>query len=202
MACSETPAATAFLVDSLISSASGGGGGGGRGGGGSSYYPNNGGVYLPQAPDLPYGLQSYGLFPVLSKCSEDLPPPPPPPSMVPTPHTYMTGMEVWLDPPRSCSLEEPTSPQATSCSFAPIFSWAEILSGSRVRAFRDKNPKGHFCEGRPGIILPLPFIAKKKVCAAGIPAAMEHLSDCNSEVLLIGMFPNFYRVGHCNTDCS
>ncbi|XP_025022440.1 homeobox protein Hox-A10 [Python bivittatus] len=31
----------------------------------------------------------------------------------------MSGMEVWLDPPRSCSLEEPTSPQATSCSFAP-----------------------------------------------------------------------------------
>lgn len=130
MACSETPAANAFLVDSLISSASGrgeggGGGGGGvavvggRGGGGSSYYPNNGGVYLPQASELPYGLQSYGLFPVLSKCSDDLPPPPPPPSMVPTPHTYMSGMEVWLDPPRSCSLEEPTSPQATSCSFAP-----------------------------------------------------------------------------------
>nr|ADD54545.1 HOXA10 [Pantherophis guttatus] len=134
MACSETPAANAFLVDSLISSASGrgeGGGGGGGGGGGvavgggggrgggSSYYPNNGGVYLPQASELPYGLQSYGLFPVLSKCSDDLPPPPPPPSMVPTPHTYMSGMEVWLDPPRSCSLEEPTSPQATSCSFAP-----------------------------------------------------------------------------------
>ncbi|XP_063159877.1 homeobox protein Hox-A10 [Candoia aspera] len=133
MACSETPAANAFLVDSLISSASGrgeggggcgggggvagGGGGGGRGGGGG-YYPNNGGVYLPQASDLPYGLQSYGLFPVLSKRSEDLPPPPPP-GMVPTPHTYMSGMEVWLDPPRSCSLEEPTSPQATSCSFAP-----------------------------------------------------------------------------------
>uniref|UniRef100_A0A670YBY0 Uncharacterized protein n=1 Tax=Pseudonaja textilis TaxID=8673 RepID=A0A670YBY0_PSETE len=127
MACSETPAANAFLVDSLISSASGGGGGGGRGGGGSSYYPNNGGVYLPQAPDLPYGLQSYGLFPVLSKCSEDLPPPPPPPSMVPTPHTYMSGMEVWLDPPRSCSLEEPTNPPPPRA-----FSWAKILSGSRV----------------------------------------------------------------------
>uniref|UniRef100_A0A8C7E3W3 HOXA10 n=1 Tax=Naja naja TaxID=35670 RepID=A0A8C7E3W3_NAJNA len=170
MACSETPAANAFLVDSLISSAAGRGegggggggggvavGGGGRGGGGSSYYPNNGGVYLPQAPDLPYGLQSYGLFPVLSKCSEDLPPPPPPPSMVPPPHTYMSGMEVWLDPPRSCSLEEPTSPQATS--YCPRQCSCRLKEPSGI-----KNPKGHF----------LPFIAKKKVCAAGIPAAMEH----------------------------
>ncbi|KAL8165345.1 UNVERIFIED_CONTAM: Homeobox protein Hox-A10 [Gekko kuhli] len=31
----------------------------------------------------------------------------------------MSGMEVWLDPPRSCRMEEPESPQATSCSFAP-----------------------------------------------------------------------------------
>ncbi|XP_066484699.1 homeobox protein Hox-A10 [Tiliqua scincoides] len=121
MACSDSPAANSFLVDSLISSASvrgeGGGGGGGVGGGGGSggYYPNSG-VYLPQATDLSYGLQSYGLFPVLSKRNEG-----PSQSMVPASHTYMSGMEVWLDPPRSCHLEEPPpeSPQATSCSFTP-----------------------------------------------------------------------------------
>ncbi|XP_042328061.1 homeobox protein Hox-A10 [Sceloporus undulatus] len=144
MACSDSPAANSFLVDSLISSASsrgegggsgggagggdgGGGGGGGVGGGGGSgvgggggsggnggYYPNNGGVYLPQTSELSYGLQSYGLFPVLGKRNEG-----PSPSMVPASHTYMSGMEVWLDAPRSCRLEEPESPQATSCSFAP-----------------------------------------------------------------------------------
>ncbi|CAI5788513.1 Hox-A10 [Podarcis lilfordi] len=126
MACSESPAANSFLVDSLISSASsrgeggggGGGGGGGVGGGGGggsgSYYPNNSGVYLPQASDLSYGLQSYGLFPVLSKRNEG-----PSPSVAPASHAYMSGMEVWLDPPRSCRLEEHESPQATSCSFAP-----------------------------------------------------------------------------------
>ncbi|XP_020637736.3 homeobox protein Hox-A10 [Pogona vitticeps] len=126
MACSEGPATNSFLVDSLINSASGrgegggggggvaGGGGGGGGGNGGGFYPNNSGVYLPQASDLSYGLQSYGLFPVLSKRNEG-----PSPSMVPASHTYMSGMEVWLDPPRSCRLEEPESPQATSCSFAP-----------------------------------------------------------------------------------
>lgn len=135
MACSESPAANSFLVDSLISSASvrgeggggggggaggaggeggGGGGGGGVGGGGSGgYYPNSS-VYLPQTPELSYGLPSYGLFPVLSKRNEG-----PPQSMVPASHTYMSGMEVWLDPPRSCRLEDPESPQATSCSFTP-----------------------------------------------------------------------------------
>ncbi|XP_033020851.1 homeobox protein Hox-A10 [Lacerta agilis] len=127
MACSESTAANSFLVDSLISSASsrgegggggggggGGVGGGGGGGGGGGYYPNNSGVYLPQASDLSYGLQSYGLFPVLSKRNEG-----PSPSVAPASHAYMSGMEVWLDPPRSCRLEEHESPQATSCSFAP-----------------------------------------------------------------------------------
>ncbi|XP_062840248.1 homeobox protein Hox-A10 isoform X2 [Anolis carolinensis] len=129
MACSsESPAASSFLVDSLISSASGrrdggggggggegGGGDGGGGGGGGGYYPNNSGVYLPQSSELPYGLQNYGLFPVLSKRQEQGPPP----SMAPSSHQYMPGMDAWLDGPRSCRLEEPQSPQATSCAFAP-----------------------------------------------------------------------------------
>lgn len=68
MSCSESPAANSFLVDSLISSgrgeAGGGGSGAGGGGGGGSYY-THGGVYLPSAADLPYGLQSCGIFPAL-----------------------------------------------------------------------------------------------------------------------------------------
>ncbi|KFP15804.1 Homeobox protein Hox-A10, partial [Egretta garzetta] len=61
-----------------------------------------------------YGLQSCGLFPVLSKRNEGTPQ-----SMVPSSHPYVSGMEVWLKPPRSCRMEEPESQQATSCSFAP-----------------------------------------------------------------------------------
>ncbi|KFW68266.1 Homeobox protein Hox-A10, partial [Pygoscelis adeliae] len=61
-----------------------------------------------------YGLQSCGLFPVLSKRNEGTSQ-----SMVPSSHPYVSGMEVWLDPPRSCRMEEPESQQATSCSFAP-----------------------------------------------------------------------------------
>ncbi|XP_009701371.1 PREDICTED: homeobox protein Hox-A10-like, partial [Cariama cristata] len=67
-----------------------------------------------QASDLSYGLQSCGLFPVLSKRNEGTSQ-----SMVPSSHPYVSGMEVWLDPPRSCRMEEPESQQATSCSFAP-----------------------------------------------------------------------------------
>lgn len=63
MSCSESPAANSFLVDSLISSGRvEAGGGGGAGGGG---YFAHGGVYLQPAADLPYGLQSCGLFPAL-----------------------------------------------------------------------------------------------------------------------------------------
>uniref|UniRef100_A0A8B9QQD2 Homeobox A10 n=1 Tax=Anas platyrhynchos TaxID=8839 RepID=A0A8B9QQD2_ANAPL len=113
MSCSESPAANSFLVDSLISSGRGeAAGAGGGGGGGGGYYPNSG-IYLPQASDLSYGLQSCGLFPVLSKRNEGTSQ-----SMVPTSHPYVSGMEVWLDPPRSCRMEEPESQQATSCSFA------------------------------------------------------------------------------------
>ncbi|KAM8811279.1 homeobox protein Hox-A10 [Eudromia elegans] len=113
MSCSESPAANSFLVDSLISSGRGeAAGAGGGGGGGGGYYPNSG-IYLPQASDLSYGLQSCGLFPVLGKRNEGTSP-----SMVPTSHPYVSGMEVWLDPPRSCRIEEPESQQATSCSFA------------------------------------------------------------------------------------
>uniref|UniRef100_A0A8C5X4T7 Homeobox protein A10 n=1 Tax=Malurus cyaneus samueli TaxID=2593467 RepID=A0A8C5X4T7_9PASS len=112
MSCSESPAANSFLVDSLISSGRGeAAGAGGGGGGGGGYYPNSG-IYLPQASDLSYGLQSCGLFPVLSKRNEGTSQ-----SMVPSSHSYVSGMEVWLDPPRSCRMEEPESQQATSCSF-------------------------------------------------------------------------------------
>uniref|UniRef100_A0A8B9FYX6 Homeobox protein Hox-A10 n=1 Tax=Amazona collaria TaxID=241587 RepID=A0A8B9FYX6_9PSIT len=115
MSCSESPAANSFLVDSLISTGRGeaAGAGGGGGGGGGGYYPNSG-IYLPQPSDLSYGLQSCGLFPVLSKRNEGTSQ-----SMVPSSHPYVSGMEVWLDPPRSCRMEEPESQQATSCSFAP-----------------------------------------------------------------------------------
>ena len=112
MSCSESPAANSFLVDSLISSGRGDAAGAG-GGGGGGYYPNSG-IYLPQAPDLSYGLPSCGLFPVLGKRNEAAPP-----STAPSSHPYVPGMEVWLDPPRSCRMEEPESQQATSCSFAP-----------------------------------------------------------------------------------
>ncbi|XP_063778053.1 homeobox protein Hox-A10 [Pseudophryne corroboree] len=101
MSCSESTASNSFLVDSLIS--------GGRGEAGV-YYQGSG-VYLPQASDVSYGLQSCGLFPVLSKRNEGN-------TAAPTSQSYAPGMEVWLDAPRSCRMVEPSeSPAATSCSF-------------------------------------------------------------------------------------
>lgn len=104
MSCSESPAANSFLVDSLIS--------GGRGEAGS-YYQGSG-VYLPHASDVSYGLQSCGLFPVLSKRNEGVPPNH---MATPTSQNYASGMEVWLDASRSCREEQPESQASTSCSF-------------------------------------------------------------------------------------
>ncbi|KAM4704647.1 homeobox protein Hox-A10 [Rhinophrynus dorsalis] len=104
MSCSESPAANSFLVDSLIS--------GGRGESGG-YYQGSGG-YLQQGSEVPYGLQSCGLFPVLSKRNEGIPPS----TTAPTSQSYAPGMEVWLDAPRSCRVEPSESQAATSCSFA------------------------------------------------------------------------------------
>ncbi|XP_068094765.1 homeobox protein Hox-A10 [Hyperolius riggenbachi] len=103
MSCSDSPAANSFLVDSLI--------GGGRGEAGG-YYQGSG-VYLPQASEVSYGLQSCGLFPVLSKRNEGIPPSN---AAAPTSQSFASGMDVWLDAPRSCRVEQ-SSPAATSCSF-------------------------------------------------------------------------------------
>ncbi|NWH75529.1 HXA10 protein, partial [Piaya cayana] len=133
MSCSESPAANSFLVDSLIGRGeAAGAAGGGGGGGGGGYYPGSG-IYLPQASDLSYGLQSCGLFPVLSKRNEGASP-----GAAPASHPYVSGMEVWLEPPRSCRMEEPDSQQATSCSFAP-----SIKEESSYCLYdSEKRPKG------------------------------------------------------------
>ncbi|KAG8573083.1 hypothetical protein GDO81_012279 [Engystomops pustulosus] len=104
MSCSESPAANSFLVDSLISA--------GRGAETGGYYQGTG-VYLPQASDVSYGLQSCGLFPVLSKRNEAVPPS----NTAPTSQGYAPGMEVWLEAPRSCRVDQSESQAATSCSF-------------------------------------------------------------------------------------
>ncbi|CAN2389784.1 Homeobox protein Hox-A10 [Pristimantis euphronides] len=104
MSCSESPAANSFLVDSLISS--------GRGAEAGGYYQGTG-VYLPQASEVSYGLQSCGLFPILSKRNEGVPPSNP----APTSQGYAPGMEAWLEAPRSCRMEQSENPAATSCSF-------------------------------------------------------------------------------------
>ncbi|XP_031310956.1 homeobox protein Hox-A10 [Camelus dromedarius] len=165
MSCSESPAANSFLVDSLISSgrgeAGGGGNGAGGGGGGGSYYAH-GGVYLPSAADLPYGLQSCGLFPALGgKRNEATSPGGGGGSggLGPGAHSYAPApIDLWLDAPRSCRMEPPEGPppppqqqpppppqppqpppQATSCSFAQNI---KEESSYCLYDSADKCPKG------------------------------------------------------------
>ncbi|CAJ0935242.1 unnamed protein product [Ranitomeya imitator] len=103
MSCSENPTANSFLVDSLISA--------GRGAEAGGYYQSTG-VYLPQTTsEVSYGLQSCGLFPVLSKRNEGVPP------TVATSPGYAPGMDAWLEASRSCRVEPSESQAATSCSF-------------------------------------------------------------------------------------
>ncbi|KAG8442972.1 hypothetical protein GDO86_011696 [Hymenochirus boettgeri] len=124
MSCSESPAANSFLVDSLIS--------GGRGESGV-FYQGSGG-YLPQASEVSYGLQSCGLFPVVGKRNEGIPPN----NTAPTSQSYAPGMDVWLDAPRSCRVGQSESHAASSCSFTP-----NIKEESSYCLYdSDKCPKG------------------------------------------------------------
>lgn len=143
MSCSESPAANSFLVDSLISSGRGEAGGGGGGSGGGGGYYAHGGVYLPPAADLSYGLQSCGLFPALGGKRNEAASPGGGGGnggLGPGAHGYAPApIDLWLDAPRSCRMEPPEGPpppppppqqqppppqpaqpqpQATACSFA------------------------------------------------------------------------------------
>ncbi|XP_052576767.1 homeobox protein Hox-A10 [Peromyscus californicus insignis] len=168
MSCSESPAANSFLVDSLINSARGeaGGGGGSAGGGGGGYYAHSG-VYLPPASDLPYGLQSCGLFPALGSKRNEAPSPGGgggggSGGLGPGTHGYAPApLDLWLDAPRSCRMEPPDGPpppqpppqqqpppppqppqpppQATSCSFAQNI---KEESSYCLYDSADKCPKG------------------------------------------------------------
>nr|AIM47924.1 HOXA10x [Pantodon buchholzi] len=105
MSCSDSPSGNSFLVDSLISARTETPG----------VYFQGSGVCLPQAPETPYGLPNCGYFPGLGKRGENNSH-----NMVPTSSPYMSGMEMWLDAPRSCRLDQPARQvPAPPCSFSP-----------------------------------------------------------------------------------
>ncbi|KAK2096145.1 Homeobox protein Hox-A10 [Saguinus oedipus] len=149
------PAANSFLVDSLISS-----GRGEAGSGGGGYYAH-GGVYLPPAADLPYGLQSCGLFPALGGKRNEAASPGGGGGggggLGSGAHGYGPApIDLWLDAPRSCRMEPPEGPppqqqpppppqppqpppQATSCSFTQNI---KEESSYCLYDSADKCPKG------------------------------------------------------------
>lgn len=166
MSCSESPAANSFLVDSLISSGRGEAGGGGGGSGGGGGYYAHGGVYLPPAADLSYGLQSCGLFPALGGKRNEAASPGGGGGnggLGPGAHGYAPApIDLWLDAPRSCRMEPPEGPpppppppqpqqqppppqpaqpqpQATACSFAQNI---KEESSYCLYDSADKCPKG------------------------------------------------------------
>ncbi|XP_033849548.3 homeobox protein Hox-A10-like [Acipenser ruthenus] len=128
MSCSDSPAGNSFLVDSLIN--------GSRGEGGGGYY--QGSDYLPPASELSCVLPNCGFVSGLGKRNEGNSH-----AMVPTSSPYMPGMEVWLDPPRSCRMEQPASQQQVApCSFSP-----NIKEESAYCLYEsEKCPKGSTAE--------------------------------------------------------
>lgn len=119
MSCSDGPAASAFLVDSLI-----GGRSEGAAAGGGAHYT---GLCLPHgaaATEVAYGLHSYGYFPgVVAKRSEAAPQhilstttstTSTSSSSSSSSGAYMSGMEMWMDAQRSCRMEQQ---QPLPCSF-------------------------------------------------------------------------------------
>uniref|UniRef100_A0A8C5P3L0 Homeobox protein A10 n=1 Tax=Jaculus jaculus TaxID=51337 RepID=A0A8C5P3L0_JACJA len=151
MSCSESPAANSFLVDSLISSGRGEAGGGGAGGGGGGYYAH-GGVYLPPATDLPYGLQSCGLFPALgSKRNEAASPSTGAGNggLGPGAHGYAPApIDLWLDAPRSSAHGQSLPRAAPRARLRPAASRASRGLGRRVR---EGGSPGRFATPHAGL---------------------------------------------------
>lgn len=100
MACSDSPSANSFLVDSLIS---------GRTEGSAHYYQSSG-VYLPPSSDYSYGLSNCGYFPAPKRTENQ--------NVLHTSGPFMQGMETWLETSRSCRTEQLSS-QSVSRSFSP-----------------------------------------------------------------------------------
>lgn len=188
MSCSESPAANSFLVDSLISSGRGEAGGGGGGAGGGGGYYAHGGVYLPPAADLPYGLQSCGIFPALGGKRNDAASPGGGGGggnggLGAGAHGYAPApLDLWLDAPRSCRMEpsegpppppqpqqqpppppQPPQPppQATSCSFAQNI---KEESSYCLYDSADKCPKGSAAAAE---LVPFPRGPPPDGCALG-----------------------------------
>lgn len=103
MTCPNNQAANPFFVDSLINARSESG----------SYYQSNG-LYLPPTAEYPYGLPGAGsCFPGIAKRNE-------PSAHIPASAPYVQGMETWLEPSRSCRVEQQQSHGAqhmTQCPF-------------------------------------------------------------------------------------
>ncbi|XP_018605851.2 homeobox protein Hox-A10-like [Scleropages formosus] len=105
MSCSDSPAANSFLVDSLISPRTESSG---------AFYQGSG-VALPAGSELSYhGLPNCGFFPAFGKRHETNSQ-----NMVSTSSPYMGGMDMWLEAPRSCRMDQPARQQVTPCSFSP-----------------------------------------------------------------------------------
>ncbi|XP_053289034.1 homeobox protein Hox-A10b [Pleuronectes platessa] len=123
MTCPNNQAGNSFFVDSLINVRTDSG----------SYYQSNG-VYLPPASEYSYGLSGAGsCFPGIGKRNE-----PSTQSVIPASAPYVQGMETWLEPSRSCRVDQPSGQHMAQCSFSPTIK----EEGAYCLYESDKCPKG------------------------------------------------------------
>ncbi|XP_069786646.1 homeobox protein Hox-D10a [Narcine bancroftii] len=102
MSCpNSSPATNSFLVDSLISACRG-----------DSFYSNSS-RYMPSSTDMEtYGMQACALLPTMTKRGEITHQ-----NMTMSVHPYLSQVDGWADPSRSCRIEQPVTPQIPTCSF-------------------------------------------------------------------------------------
>lgn len=100
MSCSDNPAGSSFLVDSLIS---------GRTEASGPYYPGAG-IYLPPGSEYSYGLPNCSYFPGFKRGETQTQ------TMVPSSSPYPQGMDAWLETSRSCRVEQTSGQPARSFS--------------------------------------------------------------------------------------
>ncbi|MBN3326437.1 HXDAA protein, partial [Atractosteus spatula] len=171
-----SPAASTFLVDSLIGACRT-----------DSFYSSSN-MYMSSSTEMgSYGMQTCGLLPSLGKRGEVSHQ-----NMGMNVHSYIPQIDNWADPSRSCRIEQPTTQQMPTCTFPP-----NIKEESNCCMYSDKRAKVNSSEipAYPSLIpescsvdspeIPVPgYFRLSQTYASGKNQEYSNASETSSNTIL------------------
>ncbi|XP_066544302.1 homeobox protein Hox-D10a [Amia ocellicauda] len=171
-----SPAASTFLVDSLISACRT-----------DSFYSSSN-MYMPSSTEMgSYGMQTCGLLPSLGKRGEVSHQ-----NMGMNVHSYIPQIDNWADPSRSCRIDQPATQPMLTCTFP-----SNIKEESNCCMYSDKRAKVNSADmpAYPSLIpepcpvespeIPVPgYFRLSQTYASGKNQEFSHASETSSNTML------------------